>query len=230
MSRYKNYRLVHEESKTDSELIKLLHEAAVRYERYLNQNLIFIFHESAKNPVYDYYEVYFGKENFIHLAGFARGDISASEFFDKCLSGSILLKEVRFSENRKSASAKLGVLSGLLDYRHTKVYRIGNADLITLKNRFELAVGHGNGLMGFDQRSSTGLPVPVTVLNRSITDFVSTPQILVVVLAKSRGEKYYTRIIGCPNSGFPIAVLPEGIRKKISPDLTDNLVLQEKSD
>ena len=212
-------RLNHEIAKSEDEIIRLLKAAAESYNRYLNKKLLFIFHENKKDPIYDCYEVFFGKENFIHLSGFSRGDISALEFFDKCLDGSLLLKEARYSENVKSASAKLDVLSNLLDYKNAVIYRMGEADFITLKNRFEVAIGRDNGLMGFDKRKN-GLPIPVTVIKGDLYDYVSTPQKVVAVLAKNKYDEYYDTLLGGPKQGLVVSVLPEKIRKKLSPNVS----------
>ena len=59
----KNTRLMDAE-----ELLSKLHKSAILYSEYADTTLLFIFRES-RTAVYDYYEVRFGKNNFMHLAG-----------------------------------------------------------------------------------------------------------------------------------------------------------------
>lgn len=87
-------RFNHEVAKSDREILALLYDAAKEYNKYVNKKLLFIFREKKKDAPYECYEVFYGKENFIHLAGFKRKRIDAKQFFDKCLNRSISLHEV----------------------------------------------------------------------------------------------------------------------------------------
>ena len=50
------------------ELLNILCKSAKLYSEYADTTLLFIFREK-KSDIYDYYEVRFGKNNFMHLAG-----------------------------------------------------------------------------------------------------------------------------------------------------------------
>lgn len=216
----KTIRLNQQTARSDSELVKALHLSALKYSRYAGKKLLYIFRSSGKISPYEDYEVYFGRENFMHLAGFKKGVISASEFFDKCFEGKIELGEVLFKENRKAASAKLDVLPTLLDYRHVKIYKMGKTDLITEKNKFEVGLGNCTGIIGFDRRSDApALPVPTTVMKRSILDYVSKPKNVVAILMKNNSENYYNFVIGSVAAGIKREELPTDIAKKISAEL-----------
>ena len=51
---------------TSEELLSKLHKSALLYSEYADTTLLFIFREK-KADEYDYYEVRFGKNNFMHL-------------------------------------------------------------------------------------------------------------------------------------------------------------------
>ena len=53
---------------TLEELLTILCKCAILYSEYADTTLLFIFREK-KSDAYDYYEVRFGKNNFMHLAG-----------------------------------------------------------------------------------------------------------------------------------------------------------------
>lgn len=223
----KQIRLNQEIAKSDPELLKALHLSAQKYGQYAGHKILYIFRSSGKEAPYEDYEVYFGKENFMHLAGFKKGKISATEFFEKCLKDEIELSEVFFKENRKASSAKLDVLPVLLDYRHVKIYKMGDADLITEKNKFEVGLGNNTGIMGFDHRvPAPALPVPTTAMKRSILDYVSKPKNVVAILLKKNDEKYYSHVIGSVASGIKREELSVHIANKIDAGL-EHIILQK---
>lgn len=214
-------RLNQERAKTDVEILSALHLSAQKYMQYANHKLLYIYRANKKEAPYEDYEVFFGPENFIHLVGFKRAKINAIEFLNKCNSGTLQLHEVLFKESRKSTSSKLDAIVQLLDYRHAKIYKIGNADLITEKNQFEIGVGNYAGIIGFDQRKPRpALPVPVTILKRPITDYVSKPENVLAILSKDKNDKYYSTVVGCVSKALEVNDLPKHIQAKINPDLT----------
>ena len=54
-----------------------------------------------------------------------------------------------------------------VDLKKAKMYKIGERNLITLFNSFEIAIGNTQSVMGLEKKGYY-LPVPVTVLDRSI--------------------------------------------------------------
>ena len=227
MTNGKQIRLNRESAKSDLELLKALHLSAQKYGQYEGKKLLYIIRSSGKEAHYEDYEVYFGKENFMHLTGFKKGKINAAEFFKKCLMDDIDLREVFFKENRKASSAKLDVLPVLLDYRYVKIYKMGDADLIREKNKFEVGLGNTIGIMGFDHRvPAPALPVPTTVMKRSILDYVSRPKNVVAILLKKNDEKYYRHVVGTVASGIKREELPQHIANKIDARL-NHICLQK---
>ena len=62
------YRAQNTRTLSPDELITILCKSAKLYSEYADTTLLFIFREK-KSDAYDYYEVRFGKHNFMHLAG-----------------------------------------------------------------------------------------------------------------------------------------------------------------
>ena len=73
---------------TPEELLTILCKSAILYSEYADTTLLFIFREK-KSDAYDYYEVRFGKNNFMHLAGIKSETLSANEFYEACVGGTI---------------------------------------------------------------------------------------------------------------------------------------------
>lgn len=65
---------------TPAELLTVLCKSAALYSEYADTTLLFIF-KKKKADAYDYYEVRYGKNNFMHLAGIKSETLSAVEFY-----------------------------------------------------------------------------------------------------------------------------------------------------
>lgn len=214
-------RLNAEESFNDERLLVELKKSAERYNRYTNKKILFIYRKDMKSSSeYMCYEVFFGEENFIHLAGFQSDKIDASTFFTKCLLGTLSPKELTFKESRKAASSKLSILPELLDYQYVKLYMIGKKDLETLKNKFEVGLGNCQGIIGFDKRNLyPPVPIPVTAMKRPLQDYVSNPMRIVTILMKNKTDDYYNTVLACVSSGIEVSDLPKYILQKIDGSL-----------
>lgn len=69
---------------TSEEMLTILRKSATLYSEYVDTTLLFIFRKS-KSDSYDYYEVRFGKNNFMHLAGIKSESLNANEFYEACI-------------------------------------------------------------------------------------------------------------------------------------------------
>ena len=68
---------------TSEEMLTILRKSATLYSEYVDTTLLFIFRKS-KSDTYDHYEVRFGKNNFMHLAGIKSESLNANEFYEAC--------------------------------------------------------------------------------------------------------------------------------------------------
>ena len=184
---------------TPEELLTILCKCAILYSEYADTTLLFIFREK-KLDAYDYYEVRFGKNNFMHLAGIKSETLSANEFYEACIEGTITREDCNPRRDANTMYSKEAIMEQMLDLRNSKCYKIGEKNLVTRDNDFEMATGNVNGIMGYDSRirikgtnkvDSTKSSIPTTLLNNSITDYCSRPQKIMFILQKSDGESTY---------------------------------------
>lgn len=77
------YRIQNARILSPDELLSILCKSAKLYSEYADTTLLFIFREK-KSDDYDYYEVRFGKNNFMHLAGIKSETLSANDFYEAC--------------------------------------------------------------------------------------------------------------------------------------------------
>lgn len=99
--------------------------------------------------------------------------------------------------------SKVSVLNQLLDLKNSKCYKIGEKDLVTKNNDFEMAIGNSSGVVGYDHRISlkgtnivdkTKLPMPTTLITTPITQLVSKPEKIIFILQRNLDEEKYGKI------------------------------------
>ena len=196
------YRVQNTKILTPEELLSILHRSAKLYSEYADTTLLFIFREK-KSDVYDYYEVRFGKNNFMHLAGIKSETLSAREFYEACLKDTITRNDCNPRRDANAMYSKVAIMEQMLDLRNSKCYKIGEKDLVTRDNDFEMATGNSAGVIGYDSRvkikgtdelDRTKSPIPTTILNNAITQYCSKPQKIMFILQKAEGESTYKEL------------------------------------
>lgn len=187
-----------------SEESMLLHlkKGADLYLEYADSDLLVIYKQS-KMDSYKFYEISFAKRNFMHLAGIRSKTIKAEKFLDACAKGIVEAKDCTPTHSISNMYSKISVLEQLLDLRHSKCYKIGEKNLVTRVNDFEMAIGNASGVVGYDKRISQKgskqidrgcLAIPTTLLTNPITDYSSKPQKIIFILQKAKRDTYYKEI------------------------------------
>lgn len=169
-----------------------LQRAAQIYDQYVGNDILVVYSRSKTLP-YEVYEFMAEAEHFQHLAG-VKHPKGADTFYGKCLLGDVSMKDIVPVENMKTTSSKIEVLPQAIDLYSAKIYKIGKKDLETLKNRFSMGIGNSRTIMGLDWRGQN-LPIPVTVMNRKITDFCSEPCSIFLVMKKKIGTEKYDKLV-----------------------------------
>lgn len=187
---------------TPAELLTVLCKSAALYSEYADTTLLFIF-KKKKADAYDYYEVRYGKNNFMHLAGIKSETLSAVEFYEACEKGIIKREDCNPRRDSNTMYAKVAVMEQVLDLRNSKCYKIGTKDLVTRDNDFEMATGNASGVVGYDSRikkkrtqivDDSKASIPTTLLNNPITYYCTRPQKIMFILQKYDGESTYNKL------------------------------------
>lgn len=196
------YKLQNTRILTPTELLTILCKSAALYSEYADTTLLSIFREK-KADAYDYYEVRYGKNNFMHLAGIKSETLSAVEFYEACEKRIIKREDCNPRRDANTMYAKVAVIEQMLDLRNSKCYKIGAKDLVTRDNDFEMATGNASGVVGYDSRikkkgtqivDETKASIPTTLLNNPITDYCTRPQKIMFILQKYDGESTYNKL------------------------------------
>lgn len=196
------YKLQNTRILTPAELLTILCKSAALYSEYADTTLLFIFREK-KADAYDYYEVRYGKNNFMHLAGIKSETLSAVEFYEACEKRIIKKEDCNPRRDSNTMYGKVAVMEQMLDLRNSKCYKIGAKDLVTRDNDFEMATGNASGVVGYDSRikkkgtqivDKSKTSIPTTLLNKPITDYCTRPQKIMFILQKYDGESTYNKL------------------------------------
>lgn len=202
MVEYMTYRTPHAPLLSPEDLLDKLYKGALLYSEYADTTLLFIFRKNKSEP-YHYYEVRFGKNNFMHLAGIKSKTLHAADFYEACLTRTITAKDCTPRKDKSTMYSKTAILEHVLDLRSSKLYHIGKKDLITRDNDFEMATGNAIGVMGYDSRinikgtnrtDKTKPSIPTTLLNNSISYYCSSPQKIIFILQRSDKESRYCKL------------------------------------
>lgn len=187
---------------TPTELLTILCKSAALYSEYADTTLLFIFREKRADA-YDYYEVRYGKNNFMHLAGIKSETLNAVEFYEACEKRIIKREDCNPRRDSNTMYAKVAVMEQMLDLRNSKCYKIGVKDLVTRDNDFEMATGNTSGVVGYDSRikkkgtqsvDESKASIPTTLLNNPITDYCTRPQKIMFILQKYDDESTYNKL------------------------------------
>lgn len=202
LRRIMKYKIQNTRMLTPTELLTILCKSATLYAEYADTTLLFIFREK-KSDMYDYYEVRYGKNNFMHLAGIKSETLGAVEFYEACERQIIKRKDCNPRRDANTMYEKVAVMEQLLDLRNSKCYKIGAKNLVTRDNDFEMATGDASGVIGYASRikkkgtqivDETKAPIPTTLLNNPITDYCTRPQKIMFILQKYDGESTYNKL------------------------------------
>lgn len=197
------YKIQNKKILTPAELLSMLCKSATLYSEYADTTLLFIFREKRADA-YDYYEVRYGKNNFMHLAGIKSETLSAVEFYEACEKQTIKKEDCNPRRDSNTMYAKVSIMEQMLDLRNSKCYKIGVKDLVSRNNDFEMATGNASGVVGYDSRikkngtqivDKTKAPIPTTLLNNPITDYCTRPQKIMFILQKYDGESTYNKLL-----------------------------------
>lgn len=212
---------------SNQELLDALHKNAMLYSEYADTTLLFLFKEN-KFSEYDYYEVRFGKNNFMHLAGIKSKTLTAIQFFDACVNKEIEIKDCSPRKDKITMYSKISIMKDVLDFKNSKCYKIGEKNLITKDNDFEMATGNSYGVIGYDSRithpkskllNKNKAAIPTTLLNNALTNYCSKPQRIIFILQKIESEEKYQTIFYEIKRGLldkEYEFLPSKIKNKIS--------------
>lgn len=161
-----------------------------------NRTLLFICQDKHKNMTYQ--EVSFYGRNFLHLTGLKvrKGkpddELSASNFYSKCLSHKLSPKDFEFSRDG-TTFLKLDVLPALVT-KNLSVRMIGDYNSAKPKLYTEKLAGNVKACMGFRADAQTGAYVPDTVLNEDIRNYISNQARVIAVLRTRKKATMFDEI------------------------------------
>lgn len=183
---------------SDEMLLKAIYQAAYEYSKLIGNSYLIIW--KNKNSNYFSFQCQFEKKYFMHLLGIDSKTMSATEFYDKCelynkgKGNGIVLADCTPSRNhnRTTINEKCSCCADMFCIQDAKYMKVGLKDKIS--QYVDFTYGYGNvAILGFKEQQGTSFPI--TLIPRSIDEFVSKKYKIIFVLKKKTGEKKYKHIL-----------------------------------
>lgn len=183
---------------SDEALLKAIYRATSEYSNLIGNSYLIIGKNKTSN--YFYFQCYFEKKHFMHLLGIDCKTMSATEFYEKCdlynkgKGAGISIADCTPSRNhnRTTINEKCSCCSDILHIQDAKYMKVGRKDKIS--QYVDFTYGYGNeATLGFKEQR--GISFPITLIPRSIDEFVTRKYKIIFVLIKKTGEEKYRKIL-----------------------------------
>ena len=183
---------------SDDKLLEAIHKSAAEYSKLIGNSYLIIGKNRHSN--YYWFQCYFEKKHFMHLLGIDSKTLSANEFYNKCDAYNngegegVTISDCQPSRNhnRTTMNEKCSCCADMLRIQDAKYMNIGLKDKIS--QYVDFTYGYGNmATLGFRKIENTAFPI--TLIPRSIDEFVNKKYRIVLVLKKKKNEKKYRDIL-----------------------------------
>ena len=172
-------------------LSKLFVCAAKYNENLLGNSLLFI--TCDKNGNYDFFSVVFKAANFQHLTGVNTQNMSAKDFFRRCLAKRLSPDDI-IPHKDGTTELKLSVLPTLLN-KDLSANMLADYSGRNLKLYTEKIAGNITACMGFVKDSKSELYVPNTVLRQDMRNISDNRKRIVATFQKNKSDDSYTAVV-----------------------------------
>ena len=183
---------------SDEELLKAIYKAAFEYSKLIGNSYLII--GKNKNSGFLWFQCHFQKKHFMHLLGIDSKTLSATAFYDKCDAcnkgngNGITISDCTPSRNhsRTTVNEKSSCCADMLRIQDAKYMNVGLKDKIS--QYVDFTYGYGSmATLGFKELGNSSFPI--TLIPKSIDEFVAKKYKIVFVLQKEIAELRYKNIL-----------------------------------
>lgn len=176
----------------EQEILTKLFNCAEKYKENLcGKQLLFIARD--KDMSLEFINTVFRTGNFQHLTGVVTPNISAKDFFKRCLSKRLSFKDIKLHEDGTTI-LKLSVLPILME-KNLSANMLANYAGQNLKLYSEKIVGNINACIGFVKDIKSEVYVPNTVLKQDIRNISDNTKRIIAIFNKEYTDKNYTKLV-----------------------------------
>lgn len=169
--------------------IKIVREAAIRYQENLAEKKMLVLYLNAGQKV-ESLEIVFMATNFLHLTGLKLiSKISAFEFYKRCLEGKLSEKDIAFAKDGTTV-LKLRVLPKLMA-NNLSANMIGDFHANSIKLYTQKLIGGVTACLGFVKKGN--VYYPNTLLSTDIRDMVDKYMRIVAIFQKEFTQERYEK-------------------------------------
>lgn len=190
---------------SNDDLINAIHKAALAYSHLIGNSYLLI--GKNKKSGYFWFQCYFEKKHFMHLLGLNNRILGATGFYDKCdeynngRGKGITIADCIPSRNhnRTTVNEKSSCCADILRIEDAKYMKIGIKD--KTNQYVDFTYGYGSdAILGFTQQGA--MSFPITLIPRSIDDFVTQKYKVIFVLEKEIEEDKYKTVLSEVKKGL----------------------------
>ena len=166
--------------------LKIMIEAAKKYEEKLNDKHFLIIYQEKKNT--KTVSVGFRDMNFLHMTG-VKTRLSAQQFYAACLESKLSEHDFEI-DNKGKVQQKLMVLTYLADllYHHCMIGDFVNSGICIRANYF---VGDTRAVLSVGFRNGKKTDFPVTLYNEDIRKLSKPTNKVLAIFSKYYKDQYY---------------------------------------
>jgi len=206
---------------SDEELLESIYRAASEYSNLIGKSYLVV--GKNKKSEYFWFQCQFDKKNFMHLLGIESKKYNATEFYDKCYAYShgkgvgITVADCMSSRNhsRTTINEKSSCCADMLRIQEAKYMKVGLKEKIS--QYVDFTYGYGSeATLGFKAIGATA--IPITMIPKSIDEFVNMKYKIIFVLYKKIGEEKYHCVLSEVKKGLYMQLkseFPEGLKSMI---------------
>ena len=183
---------------SDQQLLDAIYRAAAEYSQLVDNSYLII--GKNKHSPFFWFQCHFEKKHFMHLLGIKSNTLNANEFFDACdtfnktSKNGITISDCSPSRNhnRTTINEKCSCCADILRLQDARYMRVGPKDKISQYVDFSFGYGN-NALLGFKKINDSS--IPVTLIPKSIDQFISEKYKIILILQKGSSQKKYNKIV-----------------------------------
>lgn len=170
-----------------NKVIDIIVNAALNYRKYLQDRIFLVVYK--ENEVTKTVQVEFRDNHFLHLTGIST-DLSAKQFYEKCLDHNISPENIRLEKNGKTQQKLM-----VLPFLHELLYHncmIGNFVNNGVYIRADYFIGNTKAVLSVGFRYGKKVDFPVSLYKEDVRKMSKPTNKVLAIFARDYKQKSYT--------------------------------------
>ncbi|MCR5205207.1 MAG: hypothetical protein K6E47_09110 [Lachnospiraceae bacterium] len=177
---------------------ELLYNAIRIYDTLAENDYLIIGRKSLQYPI-EYFPIRLKKEYFWHLLG-CKAKTNSELLYNKCKSKEPIANLLDYANGSdvKKCKEKYDSFIKVFDFvKNAKEIRVCDTENTPDRFNFILAMGHFNGIIGYDRYTESDIYYPKSTQSKSLSEFNSknTARKIIIIIKKKISETEYSLVV-----------------------------------